>query len=190
MSIKRLAIACLLFAMPGSSAKAQDEADWKAFGEFTSPDNKSRRHHDEGSICFFDEKNIIHRSNNNLRVWVKCLATRDMVQILHRDVDGKLARRVQQKMSSGYTPPVASMWHDTDPSAIIGMEETANGYAIQPIFRIFYEINCSEQMTLGLELFPGRGAPPSFPPSEWHYVEPETNNWRLLKLVCARDRAS
>ena len=190
MTLGILAFACLAIALSVSLVAAEEESDWKAFGEIGPPHKRGDRRSSgsEGDICFFDSKNIVRRADGNLRVWIKCLATKDMLRVLDRDVDHALAGRVKQKISSGYSPPVASMWRDTDPSAIIAMEQTADAYPIEPTGRIFYELNCQEQATQDLEAITTDGGS-WFPPHEWHYAEPGTNNWRLLKLVCGADRS-
>jgi hypothetical protein len=98
--------------------------------------------------------------------------------------------KVVRKLAHGYMPPIATAeMPDTDQViTIIQYEETANIAAFQPRGRIFYELNCPEQMIRELSIYVEvDGKTGSIDkPSDWRHVSPETNGARLLKILCPR----
>lgn len=183
---RKATFACMLSAiMCAPSSLAQTlSVDWKFYG--TAPTDGGY------GACFYDAKGIVSRPNGYLRVWTKCLPIKDIDSIdIKKDFDGKILENTAQKIIRSYVPPLATVETaiDFDQAMVITQyEETANLSSIQPLARIFYEINCSEQMLRELSIsvrvedkFGSRDRP-----EDWKYVAPETNGARMLKILCRR----
>ena len=157
-------------------------ADWKFYG--TAPTAGGY------GACFYDAKGIVSRPEGHLRVWTKCLSIKDVESIdIENEFDGKILHNITQKVIESYVPPLAIVETTIDfdkAIVIIQYEETANISSIQPITRIFYEINCSEQVLreLSISVRIGDKFISYDGPGDWKFIAPETNGARMLKILC------
>jgi hypothetical protein len=103
-------------------------------------------------------------------------------------------------MVDGYIPPYSlvedtSSDQATEVAKSIGVainEKIADVGDIQPVARIFYELDCPKTMLreLSIEVVDLDGRSGSkHSASEWKYVAPETNGARLQKLLCEKSVA-
>lgn len=93
-----------------------------------------------------------------------------------------------EKIVAHYMPPITRIesLNSDQIMQTIQYEETANISDIAAHARIFYELNCSEQLLRELSIYivaDGRSGSVERP-SEWKYVSPETNGTRLLNILC------
>jgi hypothetical protein len=94
-----------------------------------------------------------------------------------------------QKILDGYVPPIVMMGEMKDRTPnIVSFEEIANLDAVKPQSRIFYEIDCSEQMmrTLSVYIETKGKVGSSDKTADWMHVPPETNGAMLLKILCPK----
>jgi len=162
-----------------TSAQALD-VDWKVYG-WASVDGDS--------ACFYDATGIVRRSDGHIRVWAKCLLLRDMESINKGDLNKRITENSAQKVARYYVPPITLVDEriDSDRSIdITVLEEIANLSNIEPVAKIFYEINCSEGMLQELSIsFRSNGKNGSRnKPGDWKYIPPESNGARLQKINC------
>ena len=177
--------ACLTLAMIAGEVRAQTASvDWKLYGAGAFEPGRY-------SACFYDANGIVRRPDGHLRVWTKCLLQSDIDSIdIEKDFGGQIARNTARKFIDNYRPPITTIEvpHGDQLLNFMLSEEAANIADIEPNSRIFYELNCAEQVLRGLSIYVrtanGRGGSLD-KPSEWHYIPPEGNGARLLKLLCA-----
>jgi hypothetical protein len=171
-------IAGLLALVGIGSAQALD-VDWKAYG-FASVDGDS--------VCFYDARGIVRRSDGHIRVWTKCLLVKDMDSI-DRDLNKQLVDNAARKLIDKYVPPIARVDERIGHNASLNImmyEEIANFGNIEPVAKFFKEINCSEGMIreLSIEVRINGEYGYDNKPTDWQYVSPESNGARLLKIHC------
>jgi hypothetical protein len=144
--------------------------DWKVYG-WASVDGDS--------ACFYDTNGIAQRSDGHMRVWTKCLLLKDMDRIdVKKDFGGKILENAARKVSRHYVPPIAVVDQsiDFDRSIVITQyEETANIADVEPVARIFYELDCSERMMreLSIDLRASGKRRSTDKPSDWKHIPPE-----------------
>jgi len=154
--------------------------DWKVYGT-TSVEG--------GSVCFYDADGVTRTADRHLRVSTKCMLQKDLDGVdITRQFGGKILDNVARKVRDKYTPPIVLVESVNADQALIVMqyEETANLSGIQAHARLLFELNCPEQMTQILSTYvlsDGKESR-SDKPGNWQYVAPETNNARLLKILC------
>jgi hypothetical protein len=100
------------------------------------------------------------------------------------DLGKKIVEASADKIASHYFPPYAAI---DDVSFdimmnLVGSEQLADLSYIQPVSRIFYELNCSEKMYRQLSISMLSGGTDA--PSIWKYTPPEGNGANLNKLLC------
>jgi hypothetical protein len=89
--------------------------------------------------------------------------------------------KAAQKVVDHYVPPIAVVETDFNfdqAITVIHYEVTANIGDIEPQARIYYQLNCSEQMIRRLSLHFKVNGKEGFDekPSEWEYASPETHS--------------
>jgi hypothetical protein len=163
------------------TAQALD-VDWKVYGSASV---------DGDVVCFYDAKGVVRRSDGHIRVWTKCLLYKDIDSIDTKKDPGKtILKNSAQKVVRSYVPPIAMVDEtiDFDKSMDIAWyEESANLSNIEPVARIFYEINCSEGMMQQLSIsVRNKNGKYGYldKPDGWKYNSPETNGARLQKILC------
>jgi hypothetical protein len=184
MSSRSMLIALVMVgsAVCSTVAKASD-TDWKLFGVSTIKGDED--------LCFFDIKGAVQGSDKHIKVWTKCLHKKAMDGIdIEKDFGGKIVSNAARKMIDGYIPPIAlveDIKYDQAMEFAV-FEEIAGVGNVQPSARIFYELDCSKLMLreLSVEVEIGGRSGSSHSASEWHYVPPETNGTRLLKILCEK----
>jgi hypothetical protein len=169
-------------ALIGSSTVlfAQD-VDWKAYGGASV---------EAPSVCFFDSRGV-SKSNDQIRVWTKCLFRKDLDDPLDEKTDRgrKLIEQSARQFVDGYVPPIVQigvLGFDQRVDVILA-EQIANLGDIQPNARIFLELNCANQMERRLSTYVKVNGKEGFneKPSAWEHVAPETNAAHLQKLLCS-----
>jgi hypothetical protein len=181
--MNRVGTVALLLWTVIPTAQALD-VDWKVYGWAFGD-----------SVCFYDAKGLVRRSDGHIRVWTKCLAYKDFDSIDPKEDPGKtIVENSAQKVLRSYVPPIAMVDETIDFDKSIGiawLEESANLSNIEPVARIFYEINCSEGMSqeLSISLRDKNGKRGYLDkPGDWTHISPESNGARLRKILCpARD---
>jgi hypothetical protein len=98
----------------------------------------------------------------------------------------QVAENAAQEITQGYVPPivvVGIMPFDRIRDIAI-FEQIADISPIEPISRVFYELNCAQRMER--ELSTGVNGEPRErdEPNPWTFIAPETIGDRLLKLIC------
>jgi hypothetical protein len=172
-------VLALLFA-GASSAQAAD-VDWKLYGTSTIKA--------ETDICFYDSDGVTWKSDKLVRVWAKCLRQADIEKIDTNKGPGKaIIEESAQRVARHYLPPIATV-EDANADQLVDFtfyEVVADLANVQPRGRIYYEINCSENMMRELSIsFQTKGGISSKDePLDWKYIAPETNASRLAKLLC------
>src|SRR5262249_13160178 len=101
-----------------------------------------------------------------------------------RGLNRRITENSAQKVARYYVPPIAIVDEriDFDRSMdVTVLEEIANLGNIQPVAKVFYEINCSESMLQELSIsFRSNGKNGSRnKPGGWKYIPPESNGARL-----------
>jgi hypothetical protein len=185
MNVKFMAVIALVMvgSAASSTAKASD-TDWKLYGVSTIDGNTD--------LCFFDIKGAIKGTDKHIKVWTKCLHKKDMDGIdLEKEFGGKILKNAADKMLNRYVPPIALVMEGVDfdkATEFAVFEEIADAGGIQPSIRVFYELDCSNEMlrelSIEVEVHGRSGSKHSA--SEWHYVPPETNGARLQKILCEK----
>jgi len=155
----------------------QAGVDWKVYGGVSV---------DGASLCFYDANGVVPEPGNQIRVWTKCLPLKALDNIVLTD---KMMEDAAQKILDGYVPPIVVVGEMKDriPN-IVAYEEKANLDSVKPQSRIFYEIDCSEQMIHELSVYidaKGKVAS-SNKTADWQHVPPETNGALLLKILCPK----
>jgi hypothetical protein len=177
---------CMLFSAGGATAcLAQGlSVDWKFYGGASIEGNSD--------FCFYDAKGVTQTPDSHIRVWTKCLREKDLDSIDPKtELGDRVVKNTAQKIVEHYEPPIAGIENLSYDQIMqtIQYEETADISPIEPHARIFYELNCSEQMLRELSIYIRAGGKDGFVdrPSEWKYASPETNSTRLVKILCARN---
>ena len=157
--------------------------DWKFYGGASIEGNSD--------FCFYDAMGLAQTPDGHIRVWTKCLLQKDLDSVdVKTEFGEKIVTNTAQKIITHYAPPIAEIENLNSDQIMqtIQYEETADIATFQPRARIFYELNCSEQMLRELSIFIQAGGKSGSrdKPSEWKYVSPETNGTRLLKILCRR----
>jgi hypothetical protein len=178
-----VALATAGFAAYSTVAIASD-VDWKLYGSSTVSGDVN--------LCFFDLRGAVEAPDRHIKVWTKCLQKRDMEHIdIKKDFDGKILKNAARKIIDRYIPPI-SLVEDTNfdqAMEVATFEEIADVGDIQPVARIFYELDCPKKMLreLSIEVVDSGGRSGSkHSASEWKYVAPETNGERLRKILCEK----
>src|SRR5262249_30237424 len=154
--------------------------DWKVYGT-TSIEG--------GSVCFYDADGVTRTADRHLRVSTNCMLQKDLEGVdIKRQFGGKNLDNVARKARDKYTPPIVLVEGVNSDQALVVMqyEETANLSGIQAHSRLFFGLNCSEQMTQTLSAYVLSNGKESRSdkPTGWAYVSPESNGARLLKILC------
>jgi hypothetical protein len=177
--------------LDGKTAQALD-VDWKVYGSASVDWHNATTKGDSAS--FYDAKGVVRRSDGHIRVWTKCLLYKDMDSIDTKKDPGKtILENSAQKVARYYVPPIAMVDKSIDAekaAAIAWREESANLSNIEPVARIFYEINCSEGMSQELSMaFRNKNGKYDYrdKPLDWKYIAPESNIARLQKILCPRE---
>lgn len=167
----------MMLAITGRAIAQPSSVDWKFYGG-TSSDS-----------CFYDANGIMHLPGDHVRVWAKCLRQSDLDHVdIKNDFKGKILENTAQKIAQYYIPPIASLESlNTDQSmAVTQYEVTATIGNLEPQAKILYELDCRERRNRELSISIRSNGKSSFQenPSQWHFVPPESNGSRLLKLLC------
>jgi hypothetical protein len=157
--------------------------DWKFYGGAQLGDGQAE--------CFFDAAGVAKEANGLIRVWTKCLLQKDMDRVdIEKDYGGRIAENAGRKLViETYTPPISkveSLNYDRVID-VTALEQTADIAPIEPVSRIFYELDCSKTVLRELSLYVKSGGKDGFvhEPSDWIYVSPETNGGRLVGILCS-----
>jgi hypothetical protein len=128
---------------------------------------------------FFDAKSVIQESGGQVRVWTKCLVSKETESV---ELDKTNVEKGAQKIANGYVPPIITIgvMKFNQIVEVVVAEEIANLGNIKPIARILWEFNCVEQRERRLSTYEGF----SRKPSDWDYIAPETNMAYLHKILC------
>jgi hypothetical protein len=149
------------------------DVDWKWYGGGTDASAGSY-------FCFYEANGITRTSSGYVRVWIKCLARKDMDRPDPLK-DEKFMRNTAAKIFEGYVPPIIAI-HELDRINVIIYEAIANLGNIQPLLEALSELNCLERMSrmLSMEVEGQK----EINPTGWEYASPESNVTNLLKLLC------
>ena len=123
------------------------DVDWKYYGNAAMSGN--------GVRCFYDAVGVVETSEGHVRAWTKCLLETDITAIDPQHAfGGKIIHDTAKKFIDHYIPPFALVEDiDSDKAMTIMMyEEIADIGNIQPSSRLFYELNCSQQMARELSM--------------------------------------
>ena len=106
------------------------------------------------------------------------------------DFEGRVVETAVQQILRGYVPPIiriGTLDFEQVPE-ITTLEEIADIGNIEPLAKIYYELNCSDQMMRELSIYvqvEGKSkSGSSDKPHDWKYSSPESNGARLLKILC------
>src|SRR5262249_29652362 len=89
------AIAVTLFTVVAGPAQGSD-VDWKFYGGL------------KDEYCFYEANDLVRGLGDHIRVWIKCLAQKDMEAIdIEKDFDGKIVNKAAEKVAMNYVPPIA-----------------------------------------------------------------------------------
>src|SRR5216684_2341244 len=173
---------CMLLSVvtaPAACLAQGLSVDWKFYGGASIQGNSNY------DYCFYDAKGVAQTPDGHIRVWTKCLLGKDLDNIdVNAELGDRVVKNTAQKIVEHYEPPIAAIenLNFDQIMQIIQYEETADISAIAPSARIFYELNCSEQMLRELSIYIQAGGKSGSVdrPSEWKYASPETNGTRLL----------
>jgi len=131
-------------------------------------------------------QNIDQRPNDNIRAWIKCLLTNDVLKSVDpkNEQGKKIVEHTAQKIKRGYVPPIIVLGKTAfdQIGGVVASEEAANVANLEPPVRIFYEINCKEKMTRVLSVHTKDRSLNT--PLDWEYARPETNIATLLRIQC------
>ena len=161
----------------GVAALAQPSGlDWKFYGYIPS---------EGGSLCFYEAKGIRVEADDQVKVWTKCLRQREMddADSVKEGID-----YAARNIAIYYVPPIA-MIQQMDSHGIVSViiyESIADLGNIEPVARIYYELDCHGRRERELSFYATEKGKPmnSEAPLEWKFVPPEGNGAHLLALVC------
>jgi len=174
-------LCAVLAVIDSSPAAAKTPAsDWKLYGEM--PD-------DGDALCFYDAKSVAQKTDGHTKFWTKCLSKNAMEKV---DVNAKLKSKIlkitAKKLHQHYLPPYMMMETGTSDRIddVIRYETMADLGNFVPQSRIFYDLDCAEQVIKELKTFIGLEGKitPGDKPSDWELIAPKTNAARLLKILC------
>jgi hypothetical protein len=145
----KLKLAYIFFAATGiSTGVAQGlNIDWKFYGGAPAQGDELE--------CFYDAKGVVQTPDRDIRVWIKCLAQKDLDSInIEKAFGGRILKNTAAKIAHYYLPPIGSIQTlDVDQAMTITQyEETANIGDIEPRAQIFYELNCPDRMIRELSI--------------------------------------
>jgi hypothetical protein len=166
-------LACTVAIMVAWPVHAAD-VDWKLYGTAGS-----------GSLCFYEANGIRHL-NGNIRVWTKCMISKDVDRPPPKnDADWviikKLFLSMQSQVTKRYVPPIITIGkEDMDRLKVIRYEQQANLGLGEVGPQGLDELNCSEGM---LRHFLDLSPTPNW--GKWNYYGPESSGGMLIKLVCS-----
>ena len=174
-----ITVVITLFATFASAQTAN--VDWKYYGRAVVSGKTGKIE----LTCFYDANTIDHPTSGHVRVWTKCIDEKDMSKFdYNSDLGKKIIKATAQKMEDYYVPPYALI-DDVSVDVmliLVGSEQIANLSYIQPVSRMFYELNCPEKMYRELNISMLSGSEDT--PSIWKYTPPEGNGAILNKLLC------
>lgn len=181
LSTLRACVAIIALSI-ATAAMAEDlDVDWILYGSGVVGGRQS--------ACFYDRNGLTWLSGTIARVWAKCLPMADIEHIdIEKDFDGRILNLAAGKLANNYIPPAAS-YQTMDLDAIIStiqLEITADIAEVEPVIRIFYELDCINKTYRELSIEVHKDGRYGFvdKPSNWKHTPPETNVARLSKLIC------
>jgi len=186
VSVVRILAACVLFVLT-SSAEAAD-VDWKVYG---GVDWKKFGSSFSGqSFCFYDAKTVMHTSSGYVRVWIKCVAEKDLIAVDLKSAAGaKIMSAAAEQLVKGYVPPIIAIGKlEFEQMDVIAVYEQIADSGIESQADVLEEMNCSERMMRQLRIsarINGRSQVERTV-GAWDYVSPEGNAATLLRLLCPR----
>jgi hypothetical protein len=116
-------LTCVFFAVAGvSSSVAQGwSVDWKFYGGVSVQGDEQE--------CFYDAKGVVQTPDRDIRVWIKCLAQKDLDSInIEKAFGGRILKNTAAKIAHYYMPPIGNIQTlDVGQAmSITQYEETAN----------------------------------------------------------------
>ena len=176
----RIAITAVITLFATFSAQTAN-VDWKYYGRAVVSGKTGKIE----LTCFYDANTIDHPTSGHVRVWTKCIDEKDMSKFdYNSDLGKKIIKATAQKMEDNYVPPYALI-DDVSVDVmliLVGSEQIANLSYIQPVSRMFYELNCPGKMYRELNISMLSGSEDT--PSIWKNTPPEGNGAILNKLLC------
>lgn len=173
---------CIWFLLCIAVASAQIKAtDWKVYGY--------SKYKSETVALFYSAGEVRALPGGHVEIWTKALNQKD-IEHAYESLSKAQQARLVEKIAAGYVPPYASITKVT-PDQLIDLsasEEIANGSDIQPMARVLYELDCSDEVyrELSTHTWIGGKAEISDTVSAWHHVPPETPASSLLSLACPK----
>lgn len=164
-----------------SAPAAAADVDWKMYGT-SSVEGQDQ-------TCFYEAGGVARMPGQHVRVWIKCLADKDMESI---DPKSDLGRRIVddagRRLAYGYEPPIAAV-EEANSDQIVEVtwdEEIANIGGVEPVARIFYELDCPQKMLrqLSIDIVVNGKRGYGDTPRNWQYIPPEGSAARLVKILC------
>lgn len=167
-------------SLPVSSA-AQD-TEWIVYGAATLDNEGS-------SFCFYDNKGIKTTPEGTKKVWTKCILEKLMGLNNLPEKEKEIAtRNAALKLIKGITPKISKVTelNKDQLTIILSYEEVANSGIIPYQSQMLYEIKCSEQTyrTLHIDIVVKDNHNVINHHEPWEDIPPETNTYRLAKLIC------
>ena len=177
----RIAITAVITLFATFASAQTANVDWKYYGRAVVSGKTGKIE----LTCFYDANTVDHPTSGHVRVWTKCIDEKDMSNFdYNSDLGKKIIKATAQKMEDNYVPPYALI-DDVSVDVmliLVGSEQIANLSYIQPVSRMFYELNCPEKMYRELNISMLSGSEDT--PSIWKYTPPEGNGAILNKLLC------
>jgi hypothetical protein len=141
----RIAITVVITLFATFASAQTTNVDWKYYGRAVVSGKTGKIE----LTCFYDASSIDHPTSGHVRVWTKCIDEKDMSNFdYNSDLGKKIIKATAQKMEDYYVPPYALI-DDVSVDVmliLVGSEQIANLSYIQPVSRMFYELNCPEKM--------------------------------------------
>ena len=131
---------------------------------------------------FFDINSVKHTANGHVQVWTKSLSDKEMNDSkLGVAGIGQAAGRLAH-----YYVPLAARTDSMNKTQIINIviaEAYANEGVLVPKMEELFEVNCKDETLRTLSVHTDDNHDTENP-TVWEHIAPETNGWRLMKLVC------
>ena len=155
---------------------------------------------DNGVVQFFDSAGMKTLSDGHLAIWVKSIPRKKLqifdkqapkmgVNQMYDDAVAKAAVRLLTESRMSIERVLTVKINKEARAEMMLFEALADGGSIEAKYKIFFEIDCRNDLMRSLSTFltgPEGEVSSSEMPSQWLHVPPETAGSNLVALTCAR----
>ena len=149
-------------------------ADWVYYGG-----NKN-------AVLFYDSTSV-NKSKKKVRFWTKSMSVDEIRNLSEEEVIDNNDKAIL-KLKNGYIPPFTRVSPGKHDIVIAGLEQLANDISKNVKSKELAEIDCYGKMikVLSMTLFNEDGSveTTTSKPTDWRYIEPESNLESLEKILC------